>query len=155
MDFSQLLLQNFSQYLRASGASDNTIKNYLCDVQLFFRYLSAHDQHISLNLLPHLLSSSSISTYQNYLHTCLSPKTAKRRLSSFNKFLAFALSAGLFTKLAPESPSPITNSVSPYLLPAMIIPSPSFRFKAYLPALFILLTIIIAIVAGALAAYIL
>ena len=142
MDFSQLLLQNFAQYLRASGASDNTIKNYLCDVQLFFRYLSAHDQHISLNLLPHLLSSSSISTYQNYLHTCLSPKTAKRRLSSFNKFLAFSLSTGLSLKLTPESPT-------------IILTSPSFRLKTYLPALFILLTIIIAIITGALAAYIL
>ena len=155
MDFSQLLLQNFSQYLRASGASDNTIKNYYCDVQLFFRYLSSSDQYISLTTLPHQLSPTSVTTYQNYLHTTCSPKTAKRRLSSFNKFLAFSLSAGLFAKLTPKSPSPITNSVSPYLLPAMILPSPSFRFKAYLPALFILLTIIIAIVAGALAAYIL
>ncbi len=142
MDFSQLLLQNFAQYLRASGASDNTIKNYLCDVQLFFRYLSAHDQHISLNLLPHLLSSSSISTYQNYLHTTCSPATTKRRLSSFNKFLAFSLSTGLSLKLTPESPT-------------IILTSPSFRLKTYLPALFILLTIIIAIITGALAAYIL
>ena len=139
MDFSQLLLQNFSQHLHASGASDNTIKNYFCDAQLFFRYLSAHDQHISLNLLPHLLSTSSIAAYQNYLHTTCSPVTAKRRLSSFNKFLAFIQSA----KLIPESPT------------TTILPNPPFRFKAYLPALFILLTIIIAIIAGALAAYIL
>lgn len=135
MDFSQLLLQNFAQYLRASGASDNTIKNYLCDVQLFFRYLSTHDQHISLNLLPHHLSPTSVATYQNYLYTTCSPTTTKRHLSSFNKFLAFSISTGLS--------------------PTIIIPSPSFRFKTYLPALFILLTIIIAIIAGALAAYIL
>lgn len=89
MEVVHIILQDFSQHLAAQNASASTIKNYLADISLFFRYLKNHDQPISLLTLPQQLSGSNISSYHQYLICRFPPSTVKRRISSLNKFVSF------------------------------------------------------------------
>ena len=86
MEVVHIILQNFAQHLAAQNASASTIKNYLADINLFFRYLKNHDQPVSLLTLPRQLSG-----YHQYLISNFPSSTVKRRLSSLNKFTSFII----------------------------------------------------------------
>jgi len=86
MEVVHILLQNFAQHLASQNASASTIKNYLADINLFFRYLKNHDQPVSLLTLPHQLSK-----YHQYLISRFPSSTIKRRISSLNKFISFII----------------------------------------------------------------
>ena len=91
MEVVHILLQNFAQHLAAQNASASTVKNYLADINLFFRYLKNHDRPVSLLTLPHQLSGSNIFSYHQYLISNFPPPTVKRRISSLNKFTSFII----------------------------------------------------------------
>lgn len=144
MEVVHILLQDFTKTLTSKNASDSTIKNYLADIRLFFRFLENRDQPISLLTLPHQLSDSNISSYHQYLVANFPLATVKRRISSLNKFI-------YFTKLRKVLP---TNQVTNNQLTSTSLPSPlpppphtKARFN-YSFALFILLTISLSIISG-------
>ncbi len=133
MEVVHILLQDFSQYLTSQNASDSTVKNYLADIGLFFRFLESHDQPVSLLTLPHQLSNSNLSSYHQYLTTHFPLPTVKRRISSLNKFISF-------TKLGVVLPTSLPSPLPPP-------PHAKARFN-YSFALFVLLTISLAIIGG-------
>ncbi len=142
MEIVHILLQDFSHHLTIQNASASTIKNYLADIALFFRFLENHDQPVSLLTLPHQLSDANISHYHQYLVSRFPLPTVKRRISSLNKFISFAKKPG---EVLP------TNQVTNIPLPPPSPPPPSPvtkpRFNYYL-ALLILLTISLSIIGG-------
>lgn len=135
MEVVHILLQNFSRHLASNNASISTIKNYLADIGLFFRFLENRDQPVSLLTLPHQLSGSNISNYHQYLIARFPISTVKRRISSLNKFVSFVNSS---------HPSPNIQSLISIPDP---LPPTKPRFN-YTFALFILLTISLSIIGG-------
>ena len=89
MNVIHILLQNFAKFLQDTGASANTARNYLADINVFFRYLSDKQQPVSFLTLDSLLSSSSQNNYHHYLLDHFPTATVKRRISSLNKFFIF------------------------------------------------------------------
>ena len=137
MEVVHILLQDFAKTLTSQNASDSTIKNYLADIGLFFRFLENRDQPVSLLTLPHQLSDSNISAYHQYLIANFPLTTVKRRISSLNKFIAFA---------KPTNHEP-TNQLAN--LPSPLPPPPHAKAHFnYSFALFILLTISLSIIGG-------
>ena len=129
MEVVHIILQNFAQHLTSHNASTSTVKNYLADIGLFFRFLESHDQPVSLLTLPHQLSDSNISLYHQYLISNFPSSTVKRRISSLNKFITFA-----------NSSHPVSSFQSP-----VSAPKPHFNYTF---ALFVLLTIFLSIISG-------
>lgn len=148
MEVVHILLQDFAQHLTSQNASTSTVKNYIADIGLFFRFLENHDRPVTLLTLPHQLFNPNISSYHQYLISRFPPSTVKRRISSLNKFVSFANSS------RPVSPiPPISNfqsSVSE--LPVPIPPSSHAKGSfSYTFALFILLIISLSVVSGLIA----
>lgn len=141
MNVIHILLQNFSRFLQDNGASSNTIKNYIADINVFFRFLSDKQQPISFLTIDTLLSPSSLENYHQYLTANFPITTVKRRLSSLNKFVEFIKNSHLATPTIPisELPSPLPP-----------IPHSKGTFSP-LFAIFIVLTISVSIIGGYLA----
>lgn len=150
MNVVHILLQNFSQFLQDNGASSNTIKNYIADITVFFRYLSDKQQPISFLTIDSLLSTSSLENYHQYLLVSFPIATVKRRLSSLNKFCEFVKNSHLVTPSIPVStiqyPIPELPSPLPPILHSKGVSSPLF-------VIFIVLTVSVSIIGGYLASY--
>jgi len=144
MQVTHILLQNFSQFLQESGATSNTVKNYLADISVFFRFLSDKEQPISFLTLETLLSPISVNKYHHYLIATFPVATVKRRVSSLNKFSHFVKISHLITPVTPIS---IAQS-----LPSPLPPTPHSKpIFSHLFTFFILLTISASIMGGYLA----
>lgn len=142
MDVIHILLQNFSQFLQDTGASPNTLKNYLADINVFFRFLSDQHQPISFLTIDSLLSPSSQNIYHQYLVTNFPTATVKRRLSSLNKFTEFVKNSHLISNI--ELPISVTPSPLP--------PTPhSNKTNSPLFAIFIVIIVSVSIIGGYLA----
>ncbi|MEK7155027.1 MAG: site-specific integrase [Patescibacteria group bacterium] len=150
MNVIHILLQNFSQFLQDTGASSNTIKNYIADINVFFRFVSGKQQPISFLTIDSLLSTSSQDSYHQYLTANFPIATVKRRLSSLNKFAGFVKNSHLIST-TPVVPTP--NFQSPISIP-LPIPSPlpplpdSKSNFPFLFAIFVLLTVSASIMGG-------
>lgn len=147
MEVVHILLQDFTKNLTSQNASDSTVKNYLADISLFFRFLESHDQPVSLLTLPHQLSDSNISSYHQYLIANFPVATVKRRISSLNKFISFTkLGVVLLTNQVTN------NQLTPPSLPSPLPPPPPPKAHFnYSFALLILLIISLSIIGGLIA----
>jgi len=148
MNVIHILLQNFAKFLQDTGASANTARNYLADINVFFRYLSDKQQPVSFLTLDSLLSSSSQNNYHHYLLDHFPTATVKRRISSLNKFSQFVKNSHLVTPVTPissfQSPASVSSSL-PSPLPPI---SHSKSNSPFLYALFVLLIISVSIMSG-------
>ena len=149
MQVTHILLQNFSQFLQESGATSNTVKNYLADISVFFRFLSDKEQPISFLTLETLLSPISVNKYHHYLIATFPVATVKRRISSLNKFSHFVKISHL-TSTAPILTSSIELPVSiSSSLPSPLPPTPHSKHNfSFLFAIFVLFTISASIMGG-------
>jgi site-specific recombinase XerD len=94
------LPNSFKAYLKVKGASQNTIKNYLADLNHFLAWLelTLRGQNIALDRsLPELFSRyfepNYLAKYNNYLvQNQLPISTVNRRLSTLRTFGGFCLS---------------------------------------------------------------
>lgn len=121
MTLIHTILQDFAQDLQNKGASENTIKNYLADIQMFLRFITPNGETISLNTLPQIMTPEKISQYQQHLISTYPHSTTKRRLSSLKKFLDFILptpppslplSVSVVTKTNKKYPSVLLVSLT-------------------------------------------
>lgn len=94
------LSNSFKAYLKVKGASQNTVKNYLVDLNHFLAWLelTLRGQNIALDRsLPELFSRyfepNYLAKYKNYLvQNQLPVATVNRRLSTLRTFGGFCLS---------------------------------------------------------------
>lgn len=94
------LSNSFKTYLKVKGASQNTVKNYLADLNHFLAWLelTLRGQNIALDRsLPELFSRyfepNYLAKYKNYLvQNQLPVATVNRRLSTLRTFGGFCLS---------------------------------------------------------------
>lgn len=110
------LPNSFKAYLKVKGASQNTIKNYLADLNHFLAWLelTLRGQNIALDRsLPELFSRyfepNYLAKYKNYLvQNQLPVATVNRRLSTLRTFGGFCLSQAWIT----ENPAKKLTNVS-------------------------------------------
>ncbi len=100
------LPNSFKAYLKVKGASPNTIKNYLADLNHFLAWLelTLRGQNIALNRsLPEFFiryfEPNYLAKYKNYLvQNQLPTATVNRRLSTLRTFGGFCLSQAWITE---------------------------------------------------------
>jgi len=110
------LPNSFKAYLKVKGASPNTIKNYLADLNHFLAWLelTLKGQNIALDRsLPELFiryfEPNYLAKYKNYLvQNQLPAATVNRRLSTLRTFGGFCLSQAWIT----ENPAKKLTNVS-------------------------------------------
>ena len=98
----QTLLSSFRLYLKAQGKKENTIRNYLQDIDHFFSWLSSQIKDSSLqahlndtNKIAQNITVKNLTAYQWFLEKNeVSPTTINRRLSSLRQLTKFFLSQG-------------------------------------------------------------
>ena len=98
----QTLLSSFRLYLKAQGKKENTIRNYLQDIDHFFSWLSSQIKDSSLqallsdpNKIAQNITVKNLTVYQRFLEKNeVSPTTINRRLSSLRQLTKFFLSQG-------------------------------------------------------------
>lgn len=74
-------LKKFENKLRASGAPESTVSNYMVDVRQFIKW--QHEYKIQSSP-----SSEKLSIYKEYLQKKYSPASTKRKISVINKYIA-------------------------------------------------------------------
>ena len=98
----QTLLSSFRLYLKAQGKKENTIRNYLQDIDHFFSWLSSQIKDSSLqallndpNKIAQNITVKNLTAYQQFLEKNKIPPTIiNRRLSSLRQLTKFFLSQG-------------------------------------------------------------
>jgi site-specific recombinase XerD len=98
----QTLLSSFRLYLKAQGKKENTIRNYLQDIDHFFSWFSSQIKSFPLSALlndPNKIAQNitikNLTAYQRFLEKSeVSPTTINRRLSSLRQLTKFFLSQG-------------------------------------------------------------
>jgi len=98
----QTLLSSFRLYLKAQGKKENTIRNYLQDVDHFLSWLSSQIKSSSLpallndpNKITQSITVKNLTAYRRFLEKNeVSPTTINRRLSSLRQLTKFFLSQG-------------------------------------------------------------
>jgi len=110
------LPNSFKAYLKVKGASPNTIKNYLADLNHFLAWLelTLKGQNIALDRsLPELFiryfEPNYLAKYKNYLvQNQLPTATVNRRLSTLRTFGSFCISQAWIT----ENPAKKVRNIS-------------------------------------------
>lgn len=110
------LSNSFKAYLKVKGASQNTIKNYLADLNHFLAWLelTLRGQNIALDRsLPELFvryfEPNYLAKYKNYLvQNQLPVATVNRRLSTLRTFGGFCLSQAWIS----ENPAKKVTNIS-------------------------------------------
>lgn len=90
------MLEDFKEYLRSLGRSDNTIKTYCRDVGLFLSWCRD-----SFGEEPQLLYRANILEYISYMRNLQSynPRTVNNHLSSLRSLNAYLIAAGRQTEV--------------------------------------------------------
>lgn len=95
-------LKAFRAHLYVSGSSNNTIKNYIIDIQSFLRWVEQVRGQPPLQTIDRVL----IAQYGERLAQHFSPLTVRRRLSSLRKYLRFAQEQGYIAPFYPKDYTP-------------------------------------------------
>ena len=100
-------LKDFAVFLEEAERSPVTIKNYLCDLNYFWKWL---EQKNNQKLTPEKITPTDLRDYKHFLSEVLflKPKTVNRKLSSLKSFLNWACSEELISEhRTPRVPQPI------------------------------------------------
>lgn len=91
-----MLIKEFENYLKTQDFTENTIKSYTKDVELFMRwYIDTTGQEFK----PENLTEFDLVEYKSYLlRQNLKPSTVNRSIISLRKFVHFLLDRGLVRK---------------------------------------------------------
>ncbi len=91
-------LTEFIISLRSAGDSDNTIRSYQTDLELFAAW---YKETTGDDLWPDLVTSLDLSEYRQYMLTVkeYSPSTVNRKLAAIRAWLTWAQEAGLIDRL--------------------------------------------------------
>lgn len=109
-------LTDFIISLRGAGESDNTIKSYQTDLELFAAwYIDTTGE----DLRPELVTSLDLNEYRQYMLAVkeYKPATVNRKLAAIRKWLTWAQEEGLIDRL-PVMPKPVSRQkLAPRWLP--------------------------------------
>ena len=139
MDYSKYYINEFKKFISIRTSSNNTIKNYLSDLRVFFNFVN---QQLSLSVtaetMPALLSEPSLVKYDEYLSSTNPPATAKRRTSSLKKFVEFCATQNIISP-APviQPPPPVSPPPSYQPPPSVIPPAPQSQYPPVAPPPFV------------------
>ena len=99
------LLSNYREYLKTSGYSTPTVKNYLTDLRHLIVWINQNIGEFKFTTI----NEQNLRSYRAYLKEKFrsKPSISARRLSSLRKFLSWATDKSLITKDIVKAVSPI------------------------------------------------
>jgi len=92
------ITQPFSLYLKSQQVSQNTLRNYLSDINHFLGWLDNYEFNLGSdepNIIAQKMSKATFKKYKQFLRkNSISVVTVNRRLSSLRQLSAFFVSQG-------------------------------------------------------------